>query len=87
MLGLILATRVIDQRFVGEYGPVILNGVGKKEKSDPCKRVNKPQKNKRKNPENTLLVFEEFHAIGLWEEKIFGCGVGGIFPVASADQF
>ena len=42
MLGLILATRVIDQRFVGEYGPVILNGVGKKEKSDPCNRVNKP---------------------------------------------
>ena len=42
MLGLILATRIIDQRFVGEYGPVILNGVGKKEKSDPCHRVNKP---------------------------------------------
>lgn len=42
MLGLILATRVIDQRFVGEYRPVILNGVGKKEKSDPCHRVDKP---------------------------------------------
>ena len=66
MLGLILATRVIDQRFVGEYGPVILNGVGKKEKSDPCNWVNKPKKKNRKNPENTLLVFEEFHPIGLW---------------------
>jgi hypothetical protein len=79
MLGLILATRVIDQRFVGEYGPVILNGVGEKEKSDPCNRVDKPKKENRKNPENTLWVFEEFHAISLWEEKIFGCGGGWYF--------
>lgn len=74
MLGLILATRVIDQRFVGEYGPVILNGVGKKEKSDPCNRVDIPKKKNRKNPENTLLASEEFHEIGLWEEKVIGCG-------------
>jgi hypothetical protein len=25
------------------------------------------------------LVFEEFHAISLWEEKIFGCGGGWYF--------
>lgn len=72
--GLIHATHIIDPGFIDEYGSVSGNGVGEKEKSDPCKRVDNPKQKNRKNPENTLLVFEEFHAIGLCEEKIIGCG-------------